>query len=96
MLNESKALCRVTDYLSLQLLNSRLADFFQMVNGRSELLTSLSAQSAANTEQDRLCSCLISHCIVIDWAPSATHFGRRQACGSSRGHVCIALPKSIC
>ncbi len=93
MLNESKALCRVTDYLSLQLLNSRLADFFQMVNGRSELLTSLSAQSAANTEQDRLCSCLISHCILIDWAASV---GRRQACGSSRGHVCIALPKSIC
>ena len=53
MLNESQALCRVTDYLSLQLLNSRSADFFHMVNSVSELLTSLSAQSAANTEQDR-------------------------------------------
>jgi len=65
VLNESKALCRVTDHLSLQLLNSRSADIIHMVNSCSELLTSLSAQSAANTEQDRLCSCLISHCTVI-------------------------------
>lgn len=65
MLNESQALCRVTDYLSLQLLNSRLADLFQMVNGCSHLLTSHPAQSAANTEHDRLCSCLISDCTAF-------------------------------
>jgi hypothetical protein len=53
VLNESQALCRVIDYLSLQFLNSRSADSVHMVNSCSELLTSLSAQSAANTEQDR-------------------------------------------
>lgn len=59
VLNESKALCRVTDYLSLQALNSRSADIIHMVNSCSCLLTSLSAKSAANTEKDRRCSCLI-------------------------------------
>lgn len=95
MLKESQALCRVIDYLSMQFLNSRSADFFHMVNSVSELLTSLSVQSAANTEQDRLCSCLISRCPVSGCVASATHVGCKQACGSSRDHICIALLKSV-